>query len=160
MVLGSLPIWYSSNWNASPRTMVHWRSRESDNILKGYKLDIQVIVNVIFHQASSSYHQIIIKLSPNYHKLTFFRRWLDQRLLLQSSTGCSNTCTAERYISWYHIICICTAERYHVWFNGLMGSLGEFKIWYDLIWYDTHKTYHCLHFHIHARRKDINAFKL
>ena len=23
--------------------MVHWRSRESDNILKGYKLDIQVI---------------------------------------------------------------------------------------------------------------------
>ena len=53
----------------SPRTMVHWRSRESDNILKGYKLDIQVIVNVIFHQASSSYHQIIIKLSPNYHQL-------------------------------------------------------------------------------------------
>ena len=53
----------------SPRTMVHWRSRESDNILKGYKLDIQVIVNVIFHQASSSYHQIIIKLSPNYHQI-------------------------------------------------------------------------------------------
>ena len=29
------------------RTMVHWRSRESDNILKGYKLDIQVIHIII-----------------------------------------------------------------------------------------------------------------
>ena len=26
--------------------MVHWRSRESDNILKGYKLDIQVIIPI------------------------------------------------------------------------------------------------------------------
>merc|ERR1719350_235977 len=25
-------------------TMVHWRSRESDNILKGYKLDIQTMI--------------------------------------------------------------------------------------------------------------------
>ena len=63
----------------SPRTMVHWRSRESDNILKGYKLDIQVIVNVIFHQASSSYHQIIIKLSPNYHQLIFFQTMIGSK---------------------------------------------------------------------------------
>ena len=52
---------------------------------------------VITYRSFTDIHMLKKLFSCDSNLELLFRRWLDQRPRLQSSTGSSNTCTAERY---------------------------------------------------------------
>ena len=105
------PIWYSSNWNSPPGqwctggvgSLIIF-SRDTSLTYRSVVIMINVpiiliiaSIIVITYRSFTDIHMLKKLFSCDSNLELLFRRWLDQRPRLQSSTGSSNTCTAERY---------------------------------------------------------------